>query len=130
MVIEEGLYAHLSGLAGLTALISNRIYPLKAPQDAIYPLVVIQRVSGPRVYSHDGASGLAYPRFQISSWGRSAAEAKAVANQVRIGMNGFKGTMGDDVEVDACFLATELDRYDPETERYGTLLDFIIWHHE
>lgn len=130
MVIEEGLYAYLAGYAGLTALVDSRIYPLQAPEDAIYPLVVYQRISGPRVYSHDGASGLAHPRFQITSWGEIYPDAKAVAKQVRLALSGYAGTMGDDVDVDAAFLVNELERYDPETKRWGVIQDYIIWHHE
>jgi len=130
MVIEEGLHAYLVGHAGLTALVGARVYPLKAPDDAMYPLVVYQRISGPRVYSHDGASGLSHPRFQLTSWGEIYPDAKAVAKQVRLAMSGYSGTMGDDVAVDACFLVNELDRYDQETKRWGIIQDYMIWHHE
>jgi hypothetical protein len=130
MIIDEGLYDTLSEYAGLAALVSTRIYPLKAPQDATYPLVVYQQISGPRVHSHSGGSGLASPRFQFTSWATSLNSAKGVANQVRAALNGYNGTMGSDVDVQACLLQNEMELYDPETERWGVVQDFVIWHAE
>jgi hypothetical protein len=34
------IYGKLSGTAGVTALVSTRIYPMILPQDAIYPAIV------------------------------------------------------------------------------------------
>lgn len=128
-MIEDGLYAHLIAYAGLAALIGDRVYPLKAPQDAIYPLLNYQRISGPRVHSHNGPSGLAHPRFQLTAWASSLIEAKLVVAQARAAVDGFKGTMGD-VDINGCFVVNEIDHYDPETERHGTTIDVIIWHNE
>ena len=58
MAIEAGLYAHLVGSAGVTALVATRVYPLLVPQDATLPAIAYQRISGPRDHTHDGPSGV------------------------------------------------------------------------
>lgn len=128
-MIEEALYTYLIAHAGLSALVGDRVYPLVAPQDATYPLVVYQRISGIRIHSHSGPSGLASPRFQFSAWGESFSDAKNVAEQVRLALDGYAGTMGS-LAVGACLIATELDQYEPDTGLYRTILDFFIWHEE
>ena len=126
MSIEQGLYAHLSSHAGLTALVGDRIYPLVLPQKVALPAVVYQRISLWQTYTHNGAS-LARPRFQNTCVGRTYAEAHDVAAQVRDALSGYRGMMGS-VAVEAAFIDNEREDYEPETDSYIRQVDVIIWH--
>ena len=64
--IEAGLVAYLATVSGVTDLLENRIYPLTAPQEAELPNAAFQRISGPRIPTHGGPSGLAFARIQIT----------------------------------------------------------------
>jgi len=132
MIIEEALYAYLTNYAELTALVGDRIYPVILPQNTTLPAVTFQRISGIREYSQSGPSGLAHPRFQFSCWAEKYEEAKAVAEQIRLALEGYKGMMGgsDGVRVDAIYVEDDHDIYDPETKEYHVALDAIIWHEE
>jgi len=132
MIIEEVLYAYLTNCAGLTALVGDRIYPIILPQKISFPAVTYQRISGIREYSQSGPSGLAHPRFQFSCWAKKYQEAKAIAEQVRLALDGYKGMMGgpDGVRVDAVYIEDDHDIYDPETKIYHIALDVVIWHEE
>lgn len=132
MFIEEAIYSYLSGHAGLTALVSNRIYPLVMPQNTILPAVTFSKVSGPRVHAMQKDTGMAYPRFQVSCWGSTYKQAKEVAAQVRAALQDYKGTMGGagGVVVGGVFIQDENDLYEPGTQVYHVALDFIIWHDE
>lgn len=44
--VEQLFRAHLAGTEVLGDLVDNRIYPQRAPQDASYPLIVYQTISG------------------------------------------------------------------------------------
>ncbi len=125
---ETGLYSYLSNYAPLVALVSNRIYPNIAPHEATYPLVVYQKISGPREATHDGNAGLARPRFQFSCYSPDYLAAKNVALRVVQGLHGFSGLMGT-FTTDA-FIDNELDLFDEETRNHRIVVDALIWHNE
>lgn len=132
MIIEEALFFHLTVDPDVSALVGTRVYPLVAPQDADLPLLVYQRISTPRVRSHSGPSGLAYPRFQITARATSVSQLRDLANKVRIALDGFKGVMGggSGVNVGASFQENERDVYGETTKEYSVQMDFTIWHRE
>ena len=57
--LEKALHTRLTGYAGLSSLISARLYPVIAPQNPTYPLATYQRVSGDREEGMTGHHGLA-----------------------------------------------------------------------
>lgn len=130
MIIEEALKSYLTGYAGLTALISTRVYPLRLPESPTYPSVTYQRISAPRIHSHSGPSGLAFPRFQFDCYSPTYLGAKAVATQVRLALDGYTGTMGGGVSVGSSLLQDDRDFYDTATRIWRVSIDFIIGHTE
>ena len=137
-VLEEGLRSYLTGAAcpNLTALIGTRTYPMKIPQGAILPCLVYQRISTPRIMTHDdaGATGtLAYPRFQFDAWAATQKVAKAITDQVRAYLNGKTGEIGtapNNITIRAALVDGEVPTYDPETKLYRSRSDYIIWQQE
>ena len=128
-MIEESLFHLLSNHVGLSNLINARIYPSVMPQGFELPCVVFQRIAGPRLYSHDGPSGLAHPRYQFSSYADSKAGANAVAAQVRDALSGVKD-MSLGTPVCVSLLDMEMDLYDPEINKHRIIQDYRIWHLE
>lgn len=134
-MIEQALYAILSGHAGLSSLVDNRIYPIVLPQGPLLPAVTYQRVSGEREETHDGPSGLARPRFQVSCWAQilpgvnAFDQARAVAEQVRLALDGYQGTAGG-VQIEVIQLENEVDLFEPETQIFHSAIDFTVWHQE
>lgn len=127
--IEPAFVSYLTAYPGMTALIGDRMYPTNIPEGATLPLVTYQRISTPRLRSHNGPSGLAHPRFQFNCWGRSYDEASRVAQQLVFGIEGFRGLMAG-VEVQAGFVEDERDDYDTVTRQYRRMVDAILWHRE
>jgi len=83
--------------------------------------------------THDNAGGLAAPRFQFDAWATTYAAAKAITDQIRAALNGYKGTItigADSVVVQASLVDDE--RYDPDMdaglERLSS--DYKVWHLE
>jgi hypothetical protein len=135
LTIEQGLEYYLTHYAGLVTLISTRTYINRIPQKAVIPCLTFQRISTPRVLSHDtsGLSGTAYPRFQFDSWAMTYTASKAICDQVRAALNGYSGTItsgADSVVLQAALVNDE--RYNPDLdaglERLSS--DYIIWHLE
>lgn len=135
-VLEEGLVSYLSTYAGLVALISTRVYPVRIPQGATLPCLTFQRISTPRILTHQtsGATGdLAHPRFQFDAWATTQKAAKAITDQVRAALNGKTGAIGagaSAVTIRAALVDNESPEYDTESELYRSRSDFTIWQEE
>ena len=132
-VIEEALVALLEADAGVSALVGNRIYPIVIPDGASLPAIAYQRISGPRAETMDGPSGLAWPRFQITSVAETVSEAIALANAVRHALDGYSGTVLG-VVIDSILILNESTAFNTsvadEGESWLVMQDFRVWHLE
>ena len=134
--IEQGLGSYLSAYAGLVALVSTRVYHMRIPERATFPLVIFQRISTPRQLTHDtsGATGtLESPRFQFDAYGTTALAVKAITTQLRAALHGKTGTIGsgaNEMTIQAAYVMDEVPEYDVTTELYRQRSDFMIWHIE
>jgi hypothetical protein len=138
-MIADALYTILSGFAGLTALVSTRIYPRRAPQEVTAPYVIFQRISTIRDHSHSGPSGLANPRYQFDAYAATPEEADAISDQIRLALDGYTGTVTSgespalfpDVWIQGIFAEDERDiTFDDKAELHRTSSDFFIFHRE
>ena len=135
MSLEAAIVAKLKGDAGVKALVASRIYPNVAPKGARGgAYLVYQRISTPRVRSMDGPSGLASPRLQLTCYGPTYAKAMALAEAVRLALDGYAGVTGG-VTVQGVTVLDEGDIPDLAVESesiraYGRRLDVQIWHEE
>lgn len=59
----------------IAAVVGTRIYPVKPPQGATYPLITFQQISGVRHGQLKGRASLASPRFQVDAWTKEGAAA-------------------------------------------------------
>ena len=129
--MEAKLMTYILAGTDVATLVSARMYPLKMPQDPTLPLLVYQRISGPREHDADGAAGVASPRIQIDAWAVTYGGAKALATAVRKRLDGYSGDMGSPA-VEAIFshLLSDHDLYDDVTELWRVSMDFEIMHIE
>ena len=132
MLIEQALLTQLKTDSAIAALVGTRIYYVISPQDVQKPYIVISKISAVRVSSHDGSSGLANPRFQISCFALTYKEVKDIAVAVQAELEGYTGTMGGagGVAVNGCFYENETDLYEEENKLFHLALDFTLWHQE
>ena len=132
MYIEAALYYHLVNDTDVKALISARAYPNVIPQDVGLPALAYQEISRPGAMAHDGPTGIAWPRFQITAQADTYSEVVDLINKVRIALDGFTGTMGGagGVTIEGAFVKDVHDGYEFATERETKRLDVIIYHQE
>ncbi len=128
-MISEALVTRLEGFAGLAALVADRIYVSVLPQNPTYPAITYQRISGPRVENLQSHSGLAHPRFQFSCFARTAAEAVAVREQVRLALEGFRGIIGSD-NIQGIEIVDERGFFEKVLQIYRSDIDAVVWHLE
>lgn len=127
MSFYQDLYTYMQTQAGLTALVSTRMYPLKLPQNATVPALTYQKIARPREYSHSGDSNLANPTYQFDCWAKTHEAAVTVAVQVEAAFTGFSGTMGSET-VYAAFISNVIDDIEPDTALYRQIVDVEFWH--
>jgi len=132
MLIEQAILKELIGTSGLTSLVGQRIYYIKAPQDISNPYIVFSKMSAPREHDHDGSSGLASSRFQFSIFAQTYREVKLITVQIQSALQAFKGTMGGDggVVVNGAFYQNEVDFWEENIKLYHTDCEYLIWHNE
>ena len=112
MSIESDLYATLSGAAGVTALVSTRIYPNLVPEATANPCIDYALIAGTRLHTLIGQNDMERKLIQISCHGDTYASAKAVADAVVAALqgNGYQQSM--------------FDFYDSETQTHTVAVDW------
>jgi hypothetical protein len=127
--ISASMHAALTGDAGVAALVGARVYPVQAPQEAPAPFIVFGRVATQRFPTLDDRRGLAQPRIEVGCWAETFDAARALANAVRLALDGLRGTVAG-IEVLATRLDAERDDRNDEAHLYRCGLEFVITHRE
>jgi len=113
MTIEDALFAKLSSVAGITALVSTRIYPDTAPQGAAQPFL-IYRQSGrsDRACLSGERSGIVTDEFDLMAEGLDRAALSAIRDAVQAALDGTtaRGLWGgvSGVNVRGCLVDTAI----------------------
>ena len=118
MSIETDVYDRL---VAAVPLVAGRCYPLLLPQNPTLPAVTFFKVSNPRVETLIADASLQHPRYQFSCWALTYGAAWAVAEQVRLALQGLTSAGAGNYQ-------NAVDLYDPETGWYHVAVDITIWH--
>jgi hypothetical protein len=127
--IDTAIYTRLAGFAGLSALVSTRIYPPPAPQNCTYPAVTFMQISGMRDYVMGNQSGLVEARFQLDSWAETSVGVRTLAEQVRLALSNYSGT-SDTIVIDHIRLLDEQRIYEDGDELFRIIQDYIVNYRE
>lgn len=91
--ILKAVRSVLANDAGVSALVSTRIYPDRVPQAApTYPLIVVQLVTEESVVNMTGISGLGQSRVQVDYYAKTRLEAATGQEAVRLALTHYNGT--------------------------------------
>lgn len=117
MSAETEVFAALSGDAGVTALVAQRIYPDVLPEKSAYPAVVFARVRTEPTYGISGNYFGADVGLQVGCWGTTRTQADAVGSAVETalrlaGMPHVGRTAGYDEETDLFASVIELEIFE------------------
>lgn len=105
----------------LKTLVSNRVYPDIAPENATRPYITYQQVGGLPVNFVDTATvpSKRNSRFQINVWADTRAAAATLAGQVETALRG--------AAPHTTVLGAPVALFDLETRLRGTRQDFSFW---
>jgi len=93
MEIDEALRTYLLTQAGLTALISQRIFPNELPQGITLPAVTYIQISDIKEHTLTGQLELEHPMIQYTVYAALPSTARPVANQIKSAMKDYSGTL-------------------------------------
>lgn len=134
-MLEKGLYKLLTSDAGVSALVSNRVYFVLAPKGSILPQIVVARVATGDNYTVDGATGLRDALFQVDCYAADYYSSRVISTAVRMLLESYKGTLPDPDATPVTAVLTEKDWDMPYEEGdkgfvYRALLEFRVWHYD
>lgn len=85
MSAETELYSALN-VAGVTSLVSDRIYPDALPEDCVYPAIVFARTNTTPVVSIGSQHFADFVDFGVSVWGKTRTQVDTVASAVEVAL--------------------------------------------
>lgn len=109
--MHAAIYSILAANAGVTALVSTRIYKGKAPQNAAYPCLVFGRDSLDYVDGIRQSADLRLSDYEILCVADTYHAADALAKAARDALNRYTGTIGG-VFVEDIYIDDQRDEYD------------------
>lgn len=114
----------LTSAAGVTVLVSGRIYLYQAPQDVQLPCITFFQITSDPNNTLSGPSAVTRERWQIDCWSDRYSGAISLAASVKAAM---LASVGDN-DLDSVVLLSELAQFEREEALHRVILDFSIWH--
>lgn len=121
---EQVVYDLLDAVADLT----GRVYPLRLPQDVVYPAAVYQRISAERYSAFGTDADAAEATIQVDIYGQRAGGYTAF-NTLTEAVRGAlqRQATGDAIDT---FLDAERDDFEDDTDLYRKSYDVRVWYRE
>jgi hypothetical protein len=94
---ETVLRVALANSTAVTALVGNRVFPVVAPAEAVYPFVTWRRVAVQRLQTLSIPVGLPRVTLDFSIYGATYDQARQVADAMRTVLDGYGGTVDNTV---------------------------------
>jgi hypothetical protein len=126
---DEALVDFLLGRPGVAALIGRRIHPDYFPQSEPLPAIAYTLEDDSSQQTQQGPSGMREAIYQINLWADTRKEAMAIARQVRLALDGYRGAFKS-IPILGAFLDS-LDRErDSDTGAYCVSMRFTIHYQD
>ena len=122
MPLDQKLYTALTGSTLITTLTTNRIYPVRSPQDAAYPHIIYTRISGERYNGLSGYLTSEHPTIQIDVYSTSYDQSRTLAGNIHTVLNTtttFKAV-----------LLSDSDLYEDAVNKYRVTADYGVINNE
>lgn len=122
MSTETTLVDYLENTPAVAALIGDRLYPRRMPDETELPCVVYLRVSTVPEIGLDSVHQIR-SRFRFTPWADRATEVTDVAQALKDALT----LVRIPPDVDRIIPEGETDRYDNDALLYGQDLDFLVF---
>jgi hypothetical protein len=126
--LGETLYTHLVGWPALNALVGNRIYPTRMPQDPTLPAIVWHRIARRPVHVKVGyVRPIAGVLLQFDVMAATYAEIDAIAIELKQALYGFRVVEPYIYDV---MVQGEVDGDEIDLVQFHRSIDAEIWYSE
>lgn len=126
--IEKAIFDRLTNHVGLSALISNRVYPGVLPQNCTKPAVYYEEYNGERIQHNSGNCDMRPSSFRVYSVADSYSDMKDVSKQVEVALE--RWSQASPVKVHDSFINGTDDLYVDETNEHLSEVDVTIYYDE
>lgn len=120
------IYGLLSVNAGVTALVSTRIYPDNVPQNAVFPYIAFQLIQTQPLDTKEGASPLDTLTIQVDCYAQNYDTAQAISTAVRAAIDRYSGTVNGHNVDKILFSGQSSGAPIPELSAYWSSQDYTI----
>jgi hypothetical protein len=126
-MLEQGLVNLLISDAGVSALISDRLYPVAGPPDnPTFPYATYMAVPvAESDYTFDGAESRR-KTIQFDVWGNQFSDGLNILIAIRNVLSGYAGTLNEGTRVLFASRGNEMDNFDVDQRTYRTVCDYEI----
>lgn len=118
----QDIYNWLQTYPDLVTLFSTRMYPVRLPDSATFPCLVIRRITNPKRYTLDGESNLKEQFYQFTVWDESVKDASEAADTFEQTITGYRGIVGESM-AGSVFIQNRIDKPDPDTSLESQVID-------
>lgn len=139
-MISDSIYRHLTQDAGVSALVSTRVYPVVIPQnkrgDTDMPCLSFSIDTNERQVRFSGSDTLVSGFLNIDCFSDDYDEVQSLAAALRSALIDLSGSIQGDtspissVSVQRVFLESERSLEDPEPGLYHISQRYTIWYDE
>lgn len=128
MSIEVAIRSRLANFAGLSTLVSTRIYPLFIPENATLPAIAYEVISSERESAMGSDIGTSHFRIQLTIFAdkyNETGQLLDVAKQTRLALQRFSGTV-EGVNICNIFIENDLDLYGENVVQFQRIQDYKV----
>jgi hypothetical protein len=123
MSYEADIYGALIADAGISALVSDRVYWDCADGDTSPPFIVLQTISNTGETAFDGSRDNQFPLVQFTAWAGTKAETIQLRNAIRSAIEGVE--LDGDSQTSLGY-SNDLSTYDQQTKLFGAIIDYRV----
>lgn len=128
--VEIAIVKILDDSVAVGAIVSNRIYPMVAPQEADRPYITYQKIANEPTDTKDGVSTIDVVRMDIDCWSDKdggQVDILTLADVVRTALDRTSGTFAGVVIQSIRFMNSNSD-YNQDAEIYHITQEYSIRH--
>ena len=115
----------LAADSNVTALVSGRIYAVRAPQGATWPFITFQVIDNQPHETDNGSSAMDFVTYQVNCFAETYEGLDDLSGKVRTALDDYAGTINS-VDVRQVIFQDENDLFDEDSEKAGRALDFEL----
>lgn len=124
-MIETGIVTRIETQVPTLA---GNVHPVDRQNNALLPVLVYQRISTQRDYSHSSGNTLVQSRYQLNLYHTDYVVMLGLRDDVVAAFHGFTGDLGNGVMCKGATVTNDSEEFLKELSLYGGGIDLTIWH--